>query len=114
MKDLLKKITVMVRDGSKKCLATVLMALTFLSPLSGVACAAPKGGMHHQPPHKVVRMSKHNGGHMHRAPVRHPAPRHEVHYSHRGGGHHDEGAAIVGGLILGAIISAAINNANNG
>lgn len=113
MKDLLKKITVMVRDGSKKCLATVLMALTFLSPLSGVACAAPKGGMHRQPPHKVVQMSKHNGGHMHRAPVRHPAPRHEVHYSHHGG-HHDEGAAIVGGLILGAIISAAINNANNG
>lgn len=112
MKDLLKKITVMVRDGSKKCLATVLMALTFLSPLSGVACAAPKGGMHRQPPHKVVQMSKHHGGQMHRAPVRHPAPRHEVHY--RSGGHrHDEGAAIIGGLILGTIISAAINNANN-
>lgn len=112
MKELLKKMTVMVREGSKKVVATVLMALTFLSPLSGVACAAPKGG-YHKPPHQVVHMTKHSGGHMHRAPAHHPAPRHEVHYSHYRGHHHDDGAAIVGGLILGAIIGAAINNAND-
>lgn len=116
MKNILKSI-------STKIIAAVLVGLTFMSPLSGVAYAAPKHSNH--PPKQVQHMS-----HVHKKQpvVRHvhhkPAPRlvrHEVRHVHHEppryvvhrDRHHDEVGVLVGGLILGTIIGAAIADANS-
>ncbi len=115
MKNILKSV-------STKIIAAVLVGLTFVSPLSGVACAAAKHG--NQPPKQVQHMSHGNkkqpvAHHVHKSaprPVRHEVrhihhepPRHVVYHDR----HHDGVGVLVGGLILGTIIGAAIADANS-
>lgn len=113
MKNILKSI-------GTKIIATVLVGLTFMSPLSGVAYAAPKHSNH--PPKQVQHMSH---GHKKQPVIHHvqhkPAPRpvrHDVHHVYHEpprhhDRHHDEVGVLVGGLILGTIIGAAIAEANS-
>ena len=92
----------------KKFVAVVMMALTFLAPVTNAAYAAPKGGPGHAPSHKVSRQMP--------APKRHVEPKHAP--AHRGpvyhapSRHHDAAAAVIGGLILGTILGAAMAESN--
>ena len=101
----------MMKNILKKSVASMLMALTFLAPMTNAAYAAPKGGPRHAPAPKVVRQMP---APQHRTVAR-PAPAHRP-PAYRAPGHHhssDAAAAVIGGLILGAIISSIAQDNSN-
>ena len=94
----------------KKVVAIVMMSLVFAAPAMQSAFAAPKGGHQSQKPsHRIEQ-------HQPKAAPNHSqhAPRHEVrhdnHYERPQPSHSSGG--VLTGLILGAIIGAAIADAN--
>lgn len=112
MKNIIKTI-------NKKFISTILIGLTLMSPLAGTAYAAPKHGT--SPYRQVQHLSK---GHISRPPApRHPQPqpiRHDVHYINHTpqrheyrDRHRDDVGILIGGLILGTIIGAAIADSNS-
>lgn len=104
---------------SKKIIPTILIGLTLMSPLTGTAYAASRHG--NPPPKQTQHLSK---GRPSRPAPHHPQPRpirHDVHYIHHApppryvhhDRHHDDVGVLIGGLILGTIIGAAIADANS-